>query len=243
MASVCLQLSGFLLGFVGWICVVIATSTSDWVIRCKYGMNTCRKMDELETKGLWEQCVISTALYHCYSLNQILQLPEGVYMDKGVYMDSCYLYELEEGVHMDLYIQTCRALMISACILGLPATALLLSSMPCIHLGDDSVKDKNKRSAIGGVLVLIVAMFCLVSTIWFPVGAHQELGLMSFGFSLYSGWVGGALSLLGGCILTCCSIDSNPSYRQNNRYSYYSKQDPPTNQTPPTGNHAKTAHV
>ncbi|KAI5086619.1 claudin-11, partial [Silurus meridionalis] len=217
MASACLQLCGFLLGFVGWICVIISTSTSDWVIRCRYGMNTCKKMDELETKGLWEQCVISTALYHCYSLNQILQLP--------------------------VYIQTCRALMISACILGLPAAALLLSSMPCFHFGDDSVKDKNKRSAIGGILVLLVAIFCLVSTVWFPVGAHQEHGLMSFGFSLYSGWVGGALCLLGGCILTCCSIDSASSYRQNNRYSYYSKQTPPTDQTPPTGNHAKTAHV
>ncbi|XP_060799432.1 claudin-11a isoform X3 [Neoarius graeffei] len=196
MASVCLQLMGFLLSTVGWICVIIATSTSDWVIRCKYGMNTCRKMDELETKGLWEQCVISTALYHCFSLNQILELP-----------------------------------------------ALLLSSMPCFHLGDDSVNDKNKRSAIGGILVLVVAMFSLASTIWFPVGAHQELGLMSFGFSLYSGWVGGALSLLGGCILTCCSINSTPSYQENNHHSYYSKQNTPTNQTPPTGNHAKTAHV
>lgn len=46
--------------------------------------------------------------------------------------------------------------MISACILGLPAAALLLSSMPCFHLGDDSVNDKNKRSAIGGILVLVV---------------------------------------------------------------------------------------
>ncbi|XP_053502591.1 claudin-11a [Ictalurus furcatus] len=217
MASACLQLSGFFLSVLGWICVIISTSTSDWVILCKYSMNTCRKMDELQTKGLWEQCVISTALYHCYSLNQILELP--------------------------VYIQTCRALMISACILGLPAAALLLSSMPCIHLGDDSVNDKNKRSVIGGILMLIVAMFSLVSTVWFPVGAHQELRLMSFGFSLYSGWVGGALSLLGGCILTCCSTDSTPSYHQNNRYSYYSKQNPPTNQTPPTGNHAKTAQV
>ncbi|KAF5888714.1 claudin-11-like [Clarias magur] len=117
MASACLQLTGFLLSFVGWICVIIATSTSDWVIRCKYGMNTCRKMDELETKGLWEQCVISTALYHCYSLNQILELP--------------------------VYIQTCRALMVSASILGLPAAALLLSAMPCFHLGDESVRCKQ----------------------------------------------------------------------------------------------------
>ncbi|KAM9469412.1 claudin-11a [Clarias gariepinus] len=217
MASACLQLTGFLLSFVGWICVIIATSTSDWVIRCKYGMNTCRKMDELETKGLWEQCVISTALYHCYSLNQILELP--------------------------VYIQTCRALMVTASILGLPAVALLLSAMPCFHLGDESVNDKNRRSAVGGVMVLIGAIFGLVATVWFPVGAHQELGLMSFGFSLYSGWVGVALSLLGGCILTCCSIDSTSSRHQSNRHSYYSKQSTPTNQTPPPGNHAKTAHV
>lgn len=30
---------------------------------------------EQETKGLWAECVISTALYHCLALNHILSLP------------------------------------------------------------------------------------------------------------------------------------------------------------------------
>ncbi|XP_062872763.1 claudin-11a [Trichomycterus rosablanca] len=219
MANACLQTTGFLLSFLGWIGLVVATATSDWVVRCKYGMNTCKKMDELETKGLWEQCVVSTALYHCYSLNQILELP--------------------------VYIQTCRALMITASILGLPAMGLVLSSMPCFQMGEEAQSDKNKRSVIGGILVLVLAVCALVSTVWFPVGAHRELGLMSFGFSLYSGWLGATFSLLGGSILTCCSVDSARSYHHSNRYSYYSKQGPPSNPTP-TGtvtNHAKTAHV
>ena len=55
--------------------ILIATATNDWVVTCKYGMNTCKKMDELGAKGLWAECVISTALYHCISLTQILELP------------------------------------------------------------------------------------------------------------------------------------------------------------------------
>lgn len=75
MANSCLQLSGFLVSFLGWLGIVIATSTNDWVNMCKYGLNTCKKMDELGAKGPWAECVISTGLYHCVSLTQILELP------------------------------------------------------------------------------------------------------------------------------------------------------------------------
>lgn len=75
MSHSCRLLCGFLMSCIGWTGIIIATSTNDWVVTCKYGMHTCRKMDELETKGLWTECVISTALYHCISLNQILDIP------------------------------------------------------------------------------------------------------------------------------------------------------------------------
>lgn len=77
MANSCLQLGGFLVSCLGWMGVVIATSTNDWVNMCKYGLNTCKRMDELEAKGPWAECVISTGLYHCVSLTQILELPGG----------------------------------------------------------------------------------------------------------------------------------------------------------------------
>lgn len=89
------------------------------------------------------------------------------------------------------------------------------------------------------------ALCGLVSTVWFPIGAHQEHGLMSFGFSLYTGWVGTILSLLGGSILTCCSSESSSSshsYQDNNRF-YYSKQGGGNQPAASSVNHAKSAHV
>lgn len=75
MARGCLRFSGFMVSCLGWVGIIIATATSDWVHTCKYDMHTCRRMDELRTRGLWVDCVISTALYHCVALNQILALP------------------------------------------------------------------------------------------------------------------------------------------------------------------------
>ncbi|XP_028832066.1 claudin-11a [Denticeps clupeoides] len=215
MANTCIQFTGFLLGCIGWIGIIIATATNDWVVTCKYGMNTCRKMDELGAKGLWTECVISTALYHCISLTQILDLPA--------------------------YIQTSRALMITGSILGLPAVALVLMSMSCINLGSEPESAKNKRSVLGGILILITAVCGIVSTVWFPIGVHHDQGLMSFGFSLYLGWVGSGLCLLGGSMITCCASDSPAPYTDSSRL-YYSKQGV-INPVPPSTNHAKSAHV
>lgn len=75
MSQSCRLFCGFILSFIGWIGLIIATATNDWVITCKYGMHTCKKMDELGSKGLWAECVVSTSLYHCTALNQILVLP------------------------------------------------------------------------------------------------------------------------------------------------------------------------
>lgn len=205
------------MSFLGWLGIIVATATNDWVTMCKYGMNTCKKMDELGAKGPWADCVISTGLYHCVSLTQILDLPA--------------------------YVQTTRALMIIGSILGLPGVGLILMSMPCISLGNEPQSSKDKRSILGGVLILIVALCGMVCTIWFPIGAHQEQGLMSFGFSLYVGWVGTAFSLLGGSVITCCSAESSShSYHDSNRF-YYSKQGGGNPQTTSSTNHAKSAHV
>ncbi|XP_020510334.1 claudin-11a [Labrus bergylta] len=219
MANSCLQLSGFLISFLGWLGIVIATFTNDWVIMCKYGLNTCKKMDELGAKGPWAECIISTGLYHCSSYTQILDLPA--------------------------YVQTTRALMVAGSILGLPAVIMCLMSMPCINLGNEPQSSKNKRTILGGVIILIVGLCGIVSTIWFPIGAHRDQGLMSFGFSLFTGWIGTVFSLLGGCILTCCSSDSSSSshsYQDNNRF-YYSKQGGANPPVVASTNHAKSAHV
>lgn len=55
--------------------MVVATATNDWVVTCGYTITTCRKMDELGSKGLWADCVMATGLYHCKPLVDILILP------------------------------------------------------------------------------------------------------------------------------------------------------------------------
>ncbi|MCJ8745909.1 hypothetical protein PDJAM_G00135900 [Pangasius djambal] len=217
MSQSCRLLCGFFLSCSGWICLIIATSTNDWVITCSFGLHACVKMDELESKGLWAECVISTALYHCAALNQILTLPA--------------------------YIQTSRALMVSASLLGLPSVLLALLATPCVRLGDESDGTKRKRALFGGILTLIMSVCGLVSTVWFPIGAHHEDGLLSFGFSLYAGWLGSALCFLGGSVLTCCTGgDDAPVQRPEKRF-YYSKQRGLSDSVQATNSHAKSAHV
>lgn len=53
--------------------------------------------------------------------------------------------------------------MIIASILGLPAVGMLLMSMPCISLGSEPQSSRNKRTILGGVLIVIVGKsLCLI---------------------------------------------------------------------------------
>ncbi|CAL8303560.1 unnamed protein product [Boreogadus saida] len=229
----CPQIGGFLMGCLGWLCILVATSTNNWVIMCKYGMNACKKSEESKIKGPWAECSVSSAHYECQPLTQILELPA--------------------------YIHTTRALMITASSLALLAVVLLLMSLPCISLGEPP-KARSRRAVLGGLCFLLVGLCSAVSTVWFPIGVHREQDLRSFGYSLYVGWVGSVMTLLGGLLIVCCSFSSSSSpsganaYNHNNDRFYYSKGGHQPQQQPPPAaaaaaaaaavtSHAKTAHV
>ena len=69
------QVGGFLMGCPGWLCILVATSTNNWVIMCKYGTNACKKSEESNIKGPWAECSVSSAHYECQPLTLILELP------------------------------------------------------------------------------------------------------------------------------------------------------------------------
>ncbi|XP_034036135.1 claudin-11-like [Thalassophryne amazonica] len=216
MARTCRQMSGSVASCAGWAGLIVATATNDWVRTCDYTMATCVRMDELGSRGLWAECVISPALYHCVALNQILTLPP--------------------------HVQTSRALMISACLLGLPALLLVLLSMPCVRLCNDTSTVRQRRTLVGGILIIIMALCGIVSTVWFPIGSHQKDGLMSFGFSLYAGWVGSALSLLGGAMVLF-GYCTNPATSNRENSFYYSRRGGTAVPLDPPTNHARSARV
>lgn len=75
MALMCRQIIGSGASSVGWVGLIVATATNDWVRTCDYSLAACLRMDELVSKGLWAECIVSTALYHCGAREQILTLP------------------------------------------------------------------------------------------------------------------------------------------------------------------------
>ena len=82
-------------------------------------------------------------------------------------------------------------------------------------------------------LLVSPALCAMVATIWFPVCAHRETTIVSFGYSLYAGWIGAVLCLVGGCVIVCCAGDAQAF--GENRFYYSSGSSSPT--------HAKSAHV
>ncbi|CAJ0929230.1 unnamed protein product [Ranitomeya imitator] len=78
------------------------------------------------------------------------------------------------------------------------------------------------------------ALSSIMATIWFPVSTHKETTIVTFGYSLYAGWIGAAFCLFGGIVIVCCSGESQAF--MENRF-YYSSQGSGS----PT--HAKSANV
>lgn len=60
------------------------------------------------------------------------------------------------------YIQTSRALMVSASLLGLPALALVLLAMPCVKLSQETEDTKHRRAVLGGLLILFICESLLI---------------------------------------------------------------------------------
>ena len=54
------------------------------------------------------------------------------------------------------YVQACRALMIAASVLGLPAILLLLTVLPCIRMGHEPGVAKYRRAQLAGVMLILL---------------------------------------------------------------------------------------
>lgn len=100
MALMCRQILGSGAGSVGWVGLMVATATNDWVRTCDYSLTACLRMDELVSKGLWAECIVSPALYHCSAREQILALP-------GERLDVPSLFSLTSVVVKTVCLPVC----------------------------------------------------------------------------------------------------------------------------------------
>uniref|UniRef100_UPI00358EAA88 claudin-11-like n=1 Tax=Myxine glutinosa TaxID=7769 RepID=UPI00358EAA88 len=199
-----LQTVGTLLAGLSWVALLLTTATNDWVHMCTYGYNTCLRFGDLASKGLWVECVTQHGFYHCKPFENILRLPA--------------------------YMQACRALMLLSCIVTVPALLMACSALCCTTLSQDAARTIRGRTRSAGIVMLLVGLCSLVASVWFPVSAHRENPIMSFGYSLYLAWIGSVLALLSAGLLACCTAAVDEGEARRSRIG--------TSST-----HAKSVHV
>nr|XP_014432284.1 claudin-15 [Pelodiscus sinensis] len=94
------------------------------------------------------------------------------------------------------YLQACRALMITALLLGAMAILCSVVGMRCTKVADGNPTAKGKMAAAGGCMFILA-------------GCRYEIGP-----ALYLGWSGALLAIVGGgCLLGFCCKGSSQDKR------------------------------
>ncbi|XP_004460891.1 claudin-1 [Dasypus novemcinctus] len=193
MANAGLQLLGFFLASLGWICTIVSTALPQWRIY-SYASDNILTAQAIY-QGLWMSCVSqSTGHIQCKVYDSLLSL--------------------------DSVLQATRALMVIGILLGLLAIFVASIGMKCMKCMEHDEVQKMQMAVIGGVIFFISGLAVLIATSWYgnrivqefydpktPVNTRYE-----FGQALFIGWAAASLCLLGGALLCCSCPRKTTSY-------------------------------
>ncbi|KAG1932713.1 claudin 15-like b isoform X1 [Pimephales promelas] len=219
MASTVLQLTGLILGLVGWCLESSCVNSAVWKRRSDAeAVLTSSSYFE----GLWVTCASnSQGAIQCQRFKTVLGLAG--------------------------YIQACRALMIIALVLGLLSVVLATMGLKCTKLGSTSEESKGKISLTSGVMFILSGLCVMVAVSWYAARVVQEFNdpfyggtKYELGVGLYLGWAAGSLAILGGGIL-CTSFKS--SAPEQTRYNYSGSQPQKIYRSAPSENTLSKAYV
>ncbi|KAM6985633.1 claudin-10-like [Aplochiton taeniatus] len=183
MSSMVTEILAFALSTSGWVLVSSTLPTDYWKVSSLDGtvITTATYWS-----NLWKTCVTdSTGVSNCKDFPSMLAL--------------------------DGYIQACRALMITAIILGFFGSIFALVGMKCTKIGGTD-KSKANIACFSGVIFILSGVSSLSSCSLYahritaeffdPMYMAQKYEL---GAALFIGWAGSILCILGGAML-CFSI-------------------------------------
>ncbi|XP_056098948.1 claudin 15-like b isoform X1 [Rhinichthys klamathensis goyatoka] len=222
MASTVFQLTGLLLGLVGWCLESSCVNSAVWR-RGSHAEAVLTSSSYFE--GLWMTCASnSLGAVHCQRFKTILGLPG--------------------------YIQACRALMIIALVLGLLSVVLATMGLKCTKLGSTSEESKGKISLTAGVMFMLSGLCVMVAVSWYAARVVQEFNdpfyggtKYELGVGLYLGWAAGALAILGGGILCTSFKSSAPAQTRAQSYNYSASQPQKIYRSAPSENTLSKAYV
>ncbi|XP_044092316.1 claudin-19 [Neovison vison] len=184
MANSGLQLLGYFLALGGWVGIIASTALPQWKQSSYAGDAIITAVGLYE--GLWMSCASqSTGQVQCKLYDSLLAL---------------------EG-----HIQSARALMVVAVLLGFVAMVLSVVGMKCTRVGDSNPIAKGRIAISGGVLFLLAGLCTLTAVSWYATLVTQEFfnpstpvnARYEFGSALFVGWASAGLAMLGGSFLCC----------------------------------------
>ncbi|XP_051522334.1 claudin-15-like [Myxocyprinus asiaticus] len=200
--SIAVELVGFLMCVGGWLLTGVALANDYWRVSSFSGSVITSVW---YYQNLWQACAEqSSGISNCREFESLLALP--------------------------VHIQTCRALMIIALILGLLSVILSILGLKCTKMGSMTEQTKGKMALMAGVLFILSGLCVLIAVSWYATQVIQEFNnplnggiRYELGTGLYLGWSAGGLVLLGGVFL-CTSFKTSQSPAQSRGYNYSTTQ-------------------
>ncbi|XP_053410632.1 claudin-15 isoform X3 [Nycticebus coucang] len=128
-------------------------------------------------------------------------------------------WEFPSMLALSGYIQACRALMITAILLGFLGLFLSILGLRCTTIGNMVFSRKAKLAATAGALHMLAGVCGMVAISWYAFNITREFfdplypgTKYELGPALYLGWSASLLSILGGiclCSTCCCGPDED----------------------------------
>ncbi|XP_006889866.1 PREDICTED: claudin-15 [Elephantulus edwardii] len=182
--SVAVETFGFLMAAVGLLMQGLTLRHSSWRVSTVHG-NVITTNTIFE--NLWHSCATdSLGVYNCWEFPSMLALSG--------------------------YIQACRAIMITAILLGSLGFLLGMVGMRCTNLGNMPTSRKAKLAATAGALHILTGFCGMVAISWYAFNITRDFfdplypgTKYELGPALYLGWSAALLSILGGvCLFSSC---------------------------------------
>ncbi|XP_053551149.1 claudin-4 [Bombina bombina] len=198
MASTGLQILGMALAVIGWLGTIITCALPMWRVTAFIGNNIV--VAQIIWEGLWMNCIVqSTGQMQCKVYDSMLALPQD--------------------------LQAARALTVISVLVSLLALLIGIIGAKCTNCVEDE-NTKAKVSMVSGVVFLVSGILMLIPVCWsansiirdFYNPLVVEAQKRELGASLYIGWAGSALLLLGGGLL-CCSCPKRQDHPYSARYT------------------------